>query len=118
MSCKGEGDTAQGSPEEVLKSIEQEVKSDTIVMYIKGTKSAPQCGFSAATIGIFSQLGKPFTTVDVLSNPDRRQMVPQYSNWPTFPQVFIKGEFIGGCDIVHELQEQGELQKIVEKAFT
>ena len=103
--------------EEIIKQVENEVKSNKVLLYIKGTKTAPQCGFSAATISLFNQLGKPFETVDVLSNPDRRQWVPEYSQWPTFPQVFINGEFIGGCDIVHELYDQGELAKIVEKAF-
>lgn len=100
----------------ILNTIDQEVKADKIVMYIKGTKDAPMCGFSAATVSIFSKLEKPFKTIDVLANPDRRQFVPQYSQWPTFPQVYVNGEFIGGCDIVHELYESGELQQILEKA--
>ena len=103
--------------QEALKQIDQEVKGHKILMYIKGTKNAPQCGFSASTIELFKQLGKPFETVDVLANPDRRSYVPEYSQWPTFPQVFIGGKFVGGCDICHELYEQGELKPLVEKAF-
>jgi len=102
---------------EVLNQIEKEVKSDKIVMYIKGTKEVPQCGFSAATIKLFQQIGKPFTTFDVISDPNRRAYVPEYSQWPTFPQVFIDGKLVGGCDIVHEMHEQGELVPLVEKAF-
>lgn len=100
----------------ILNTIDQEIKKDKIVMYVKGTKEAPMCGFSAATIAIFNKLGNPFTTIDILANPDRRQFVPQYSQWPTFPQVYINGEFIGGCDIVHELYDSGELQQILKKA--
>lgn len=100
----------------ILNTIDKEIKDDKIVMYIKGTKESPMCGFSAATIAIFNKLEKPFKTIDVLANPDRRQFVPQYSQWPTFPQVYVNGEFIGGCDIVHELYESGELKQILEKA--
>ena len=103
--------------EQIFKQIDQEVKAHKILLYIKGTKDAPQCGFSAATIDIFKQLGKPFETVDILSNPDRRQFVPEYSKWPTFPQVFIEGKLIGGCDIIHEMHDNGELKPLVEKAY-
>lgn len=103
--------------DDAIKTIDREVKSNKILMYVKGTKDAPQCGFSAAVIRLFKGIGKPFETVDVLSNPDRREFVPEYSQWPTFPQIFINGEFVGGCDIVHELHESGELQPLVEKAF-
>ena len=106
------------SKETVLKKIDEEVKSHKVLLYVKGTKEQPMCGFSATAVSIFKQLGKPFDTVDILANPDRRQFVPEYSQWPTFPQVFIGGEFVGGCDIVHELYEQGELQKLLDKTFT
>lgn len=104
------------SDQDILNAIDNEVKSNKVLMYVKGTKDQPMCGFSAATIAIFNKLEKPFETVDVLANPDRRQFVPQYSNWPTFPQVYVNGEFIGGCDIVHELYESGELKNILDKA--
>ena len=104
------------SDQEVIQAIEQDVKSNKIIMFVKGTKTMPQCGFSAATIGIFNKIGKPFETRDILANPDLRRLVPAYSDWPTFPQVFIGGQFIGGCDICTELFEQGELQKLVEQA--
>jgi monothiol glutaredoxin len=101
--------------QDVLKLIEQDVKANKILIYVKGTKAMPQCGFSASTIALFGKLGKSFETRDILANPELRQLVPSYSDWPTFPQVFINGQFIGGCDIVHELFEQGELQKLVEQ---
>ena len=106
------------SDPDILKQIDSEVRSHKILMYVKGTKDAPQCGFSAATIALFKKIGKPFDTIDVLANPDRRANVPDYSKWPTFPQVFIDGKFIGGCDIVHEMHEQGELVPLVEKVFS
>lgn len=103
--------------EETLKAIDREVRSSKIFMYVKGTKDAPQCGFSAATIALFKKLGRPFETFDVIANPDRRAFVPEYSNWPTFPQIFIDGKFVGGCDVVHEMHDQGELGPLVERAF-
>ncbi len=102
--------------QEVLQAIDQDVKSNKILMFVKGSKAMPQCGFSAATISIFNKLGKPFETRDILANPDLRRLVPAYSDWLTFPQVFINGQFVGGCDICTELFEQGELQKLVESA--
>lgn len=102
--------------QEVLQAIDRDVKSNKILMYVKGSKTMPQCGFSAAVISIFNKIGKPFETRDILANPDLRRLVPTYSDWPTFPQVFINGQFIGGCDICTELYEQGELQKLAEQA--
>lgn len=104
------------SDQEVLQAIDRDVKSNKIIMFVKGTKTMPQCGFSAATITLFNKIGKPFETRDILANPDLRRLVPSYSDWPTFPQVFINGQFVGGCDICTELFEQGELQKMVEQA--
>jgi monothiol glutaredoxin len=105
------------SKDQVLQDIEKEVKSHKILIYVKGTKEQPQCGFSAATIQLFNGLGHPFDTIDILANPDRRAIVPDYSQWPTFPQVFVNGKFVGGCDIVHEMHEQGELKAVVDAAF-
>ena len=103
--------------QEIIQSIDRDVKSNKILMFVKGSKTMPQCGFSAATITLFNKIGKPFETRDILANPDLRRLVPAYSDWPTFPQVFINGQFIGGCDICHELFEQGELQKLADQAF-
>jgi monothiol glutaredoxin len=102
--------------QDVLKAIDQDVKSNKILLFIKGTKTMPQCGFSASTLTLFNKMGKPYETRDILANPELRSLVPTYSDWPTFPQVFINGQFIGGCDICHELFEQGELQKLVDQA--
>jgi len=100
-----------------MEDRKKEVTENKILLYIKGTKDQPQCGFSAQTLQIFSQVGKPFTTVDVLTNPEIRRRMQEFSNWPTFPQVFIGGEFVGGCDIVAEMHEKGELEPLVKKAF-
>ena len=103
--------------QDILNQIDKEVKSHKVLIYVKGTKERPQCGFSAATIELFKKIGRPFETIDILANPDRRAMVPEYSQWPTFPQVFVDGKLIGGCDIVHEMHEQGELVPLLDKAF-
>ena len=103
--------------EDTIKKIEEEIKSNKIVAFIKGTVDAPRCGFSAATIAIFKTFPYPFKTVDILANPDIRETLPQYSDWPTFPQVFVDGKLIGGCDIVHELRDSGELATLLKAAF-
>lgn len=93
--------------------IEAQVKSDRIVIYMKGTPQAPQCGFSAATVQTFQALGKSFATFDILQDPELRQGLKEFSQWPTFPQVYIDGEFVGGCDIIMELNQRGELAQMV-----
>lgn len=102
---------------DVIQEIKKKVEGNKIILFIKGTKEMPQCGFSAAVVGVFDQIGKPYETVDILSNPEVRSRMEEYSNWPTFPQIFIGGEFIGGCDIVTQMYENGQLEPIVEKAF-
>jgi len=104
--------------EETLKKIDEIVKNNKVVLFMKGTPEAPQCGFSAATIKIVEATNKPFTTVNILSNPEIRSTLPQYSSWPTFPQLFIAGKLVGGCDIVHELRDSGELEKLFNEAFS
>ena len=99
--------------DDILKKIDSEVKSNKIVVYMKGTKTEPQCGFSAAVVDIFNSLGVPFETRDVLASNELREGIKKYSNWPTVPQVFINGKFVGGCDITRELYQAGELQKLV-----
>ena len=98
----------------VIKKIEKEIKADKVVLFVKGTPAAPQCGFSAATMELFNKINTPFHSVDVIANPDIRASLPEYSQWPTFPQVFINGKLVGGCDIVHEMYESGELQKLLK----
>ena len=101
-------------PDPVIDKIEKAIYSSKVVMFVKGSPNAPMCGFSKAVMGLFQQMNVPFQTVDVLSNPDIRQSLPEYSQWPTFPQVFIDGKLVGGSDIVHEMYESGELQKLVK----
>ena len=102
---------------DVINRIESEIKNNKIVIFMKGTPDAPQCGFSAATVSIFKTFPYPFQGVDILAHPDIRATLPQVSNWPTFPQVFINGKLVGGCDIVHELRDSGELAKLLDEAF-
>ena len=99
---------------DVKERIQNEIKAHKVVLFVKGTPNAPQCGFSAATMELFKKLGANFHTVDIIANPEIRATLPQISNWPTFPQVFIDGKLIGGCDIAHEMAESGELQKLLK----
>jgi monothiol glutaredoxin len=85
------------------------IGSSDVVLFMKGVPAAPQCGFSAAVVQILSQVGVPFASVDVLSDPEVREGIKEFSSWPTIPQLYVKGEFIGGCDIVREMFQAGEL---------
>ena len=102
----------------VNDQIRQYINADRIVMFVKGTKEFPQCGFSATVIGIFKLLEVPFQTVNVLADPGIRDGIKSFSNWPTIPQVYLNGEFIGGCDIVRDLYEQGQLKGMAQQALT
>ncbi len=93
--------------------IQKEIQSNKVVLFVKGSPLAPQCGFSAATMALFQKMNVPFHSVDIIANPDIRATLPQISGWPTFPQVFVNGKLVGGCDIVHEMHESGELQKLL-----
>jgi monothiol glutaredoxin len=102
----------------VLEAIEQDIQDNDIVLFMKGTASMPQCGFSAIVVQILKGQALNFKDVNVLTDPDVRQGIKDYSNWPTIPQLFIKGEFIGGCDIVREMHESGELKELlIEKGL-
>ncbi len=105
------------SAEEVQAEIDAAVKANPVLIYMKGTPNAPQCGFSAAVVDIFQQLGVPFETRNVLADPAIRQGIKDYTDWPTIPQVFVGGEFIGGCDITVEMSENGELKTLVEETL-
>ena len=89
------------------------VKSNDVVLFMKGTALFPQCGFSSRAIAILDHLGAPYETVDVLQDPDIRAGIKDYSEWPTIPQLYVKGEFVGGSDIMMEMFESGELQQLV-----
>ena len=93
--------------------IDQLVKKSDIVLFIKGTALFPQCGFSSRAVAILDHLGVPFETVDVLQDPEIRQGIKDYSEWPTVPQLYVKGEFVGGSDIMMEMFESGELKQLV-----
>jgi monothiol glutaredoxin len=97
--------------------IEDLVKQNKIMVFMKGNKMMPQCGFSNQVVQILNILGVPYETLDVLADPDIRQGIKEYSNWPTIPQVYIAGEFVGGCDVMTELYQKGELQQLVEVAL-
>ena len=103
--------------DEVTERIQSAIANNKIMIFMKGTASFPQCGFSAATVQVFEQLGVPFETADVLSDPELRDAIKRFSNWPTIPQVFVGGKFVGGCDIVRELYESGELQSLIDSAL-
>ena len=102
---------------DVLEEIKQIIADNTIVLFMKGTPEFPQCGFSMRTAEALKACNVQFTYVDILAAPEVRASLPQVSNWPTFPQVFIKGELIGGCDITLDLYQKGELQKMTQEAM-
>ena len=93
--------------------IENEVKSNDVVLFMKGTPQFPMCGFSGQVVQILDYLGVPFKGLNVLESDELRQGIKAFSNWPTIPQLYVKGEFVGGCDIVREMYSTGELQKLL-----
>ena len=99
----------------VQDRIRQQIADAPVVLYMKGTPVFPQCGFSAAVVQILSQMGVKFKGVDVLADPSVRQGIKDFSSWPTVPQLYVKGEFVGGCDIVREMFETGELKQLFEE---
>ena len=103
---------------DVLERIKEQVESNPVVIYMKGTPQLPQCGFSSRTAEALISLGVEFAYVNVLTDPEIFQNLPRYADWPTFPQVYIEGELIGGCDITLEMKESGELGKLAKAAVT
>jgi len=97
-----------------LDQIQGHITENAVVLYMKGTAQAPQCGFSAIVAQLLQRLDVPFTVVNVLADPNIREGIKKFSNWPTIPQLYIKGEFIGGCDIVKEMYQSGELQDLLK----
>ena len=99
----------------VTDRIKSDVAANDVVLFMKGSPVFPQCGFSAAVVQVLTHLGVKFKGVDVLQDPSIRQGIKEFSNWPTIPQLYVKGEFVGGCDIVKEMFEQGELESFFKE---
>ena len=101
---------------DVNSRIEDQLKSHDILVYIKGTPDFPQCGFSGQTVAALNAIGRPYAYVNIFEDPEVREGLKTYSNWPTFPQLYVKGELIGGCDIVVDMFQSGELKSVLEEA--
>lgn len=102
--------------DEVIKTIEEQIRSNPVLIYMKGSPNAPQCGFSARAAQVLMSCGERFAYVDILQHPDIRATLPKYANWPTFPQLWVGGELVGGSDILLEMFEKGELQPLIKSA--
>ena len=116
----GEGQAAENATPgegDIMDRIRKDIESNKILVFMKGTPAVPRCGFSAATVEVFFSMGVPFEARDVLEDPELRQGIKEFSNWPTIPQVYINGKFIGGCDIIQEMNGQGQLEPIVREAL-
>ena len=100
---------------ETIEKIEQQLADNPIILYMKGSPKLPSCGFSAQASQALIACGQPFAFVDILQNPDIRAELPKYANWPTFPQLWVEGELIGGCDIILEMFQRGELQPLINE---
>lgn len=101
---------------DIMETLREQIESNTIILYMKGSPQMPQCGFSAQTVQALMACGQKFAYVDVLSHPEVRQNLPKFADWPTFPQLWVDGELVGGCDIVVEMFQSGELQQLVTSA--
>lgn len=101
---------------DVIETIKQQLSQNPIILYMKGSPNAPQCGFSARTVQALMACGEKFAYVNILEHPEIRENLKAYSNWPTYPQLYVNGELVGGCDIVTEMYEKGELQTLVKGA--
>jgi len=101
---------------DVMDQIRDQVEGNVILLYMKGSPNQPQCGFSSRVVQAMMACGQRFAYVDVLSHPDIRSNLPTYANWPTFPQLWVNGELVGGCDIVTEMHENGELEPLLREA--
>src|SRR5215203_6171455 len=101
------------SEQPVFDQIRQQIQADDVVLYMKGTPVFPMCGFSSQVVQVLSHAGVPFQSYNILDDMDLREGLKRFSNWPTFPQLYVKGELVGGCDIVREMHETGELQQLL-----
>ena len=99
---------------DIEQEIKDQINSNPILLYMKGSPDSPQCGFSSRATQLLISCGKPFSFVDILSNPEIRENLPKVSNWPTFPQLFVDGDLVGGSDIMVEMDENGELKKLID----
>lgn len=99
----------------IEERLQKEIQENSVILYMKGTPEAPMCGFSSVIVQILNKLNIPFKAVNVLSDPEVREGIKVYTNWPTIPQLYVKEEFIGGCDIVREMYDSGELQTLLEE---
>jgi monothiol glutaredoxin len=104
-------------PRDIMNEIRDEIAANKVVVYMKGTPTFPMCGFSAATVEVLQDLGYAFKHVNVLEDQEKREAIKAYSNWPTIPQVYVNGTFLGGCDIVRELHASGALDRLLQEAF-
>ena len=100
----------------VNERIKEQLESNPVIVYIKGTPDFPQCGFSSQTVTALKNIGKPFAYVNIFEDPEIREGLKTYSNWPTFPQLYVDGELVGGCDIIVEMYHSGELQKLLSES--
>lgn len=98
---------------DVMSEIQHEIETHDVVIYMKGSLSMPQCGFSARAAAILQSFGKPIHDVNILADPEKRDAIKEFSDWPTIPQIYVKGEFLGGSDILMEMYQNGELQKVM-----
>ena len=101
---------------DIIETIKDQISKNTVLLYMKGSPNAPQCGFSAKAAQAVMGCGEKFAFVDILQNPEIRANLPKYANWPTFPQLWVAGELVGGSDIMLELYESGELQTLIKEA--
>ena len=100
--------------DDTRKKIEETISANKVVLFMKGTKNFPQCGFSARVVQALKKVGEPFAEVNVLADPEVRDGIKEFSSWPTIPQLYVNGKFIGGCDIVTELDQRGELSQLIK----
>lgn len=98
---------------DIMETIKDQIANNRVILYMKGSPNQPQCGFSARAVQALVSVGERFAYVDVLSNPEIRANLPTYANWPTFPQLWVDGELIGGCDIINEMEASGELAEVI-----
>ncbi|NVK22802.1 MAG: Grx4 family monothiol glutaredoxin [Kangiellaceae bacterium] len=108
---------SENTVNETVEQIKQQIADNKVILYMKGSPKLPMCGFSAQAVQALMQCGHEFAYVDILQNPDIRAELPKYANWPTFPQLWVDGELQGGCDIIIEMFQAGELQQVLDESY-